>query len=920
MKSNRLLWLLIMMMVGLVPVYSQTPTTQGTEFWVSFMRNGHREADASYNHLTLIISAKEGCHGSVSNVTGSWTSNFNVSDHGVTIVEIPGDLAYNDQVDGVSDKGFLVLADDTISLYIGNAAQNSYDASNVLPVSALGTQYTLQTYQSLTNTASSHAPKIRASFLVVAVEDATVVEITPSVVTAGDHPAGQSYRVTLNRGQCYHVMTKNGGEVYNDDGDFSGTTIQSDKPVAVFNGNCMTTVPVGYTSGYDHVFEQALPAESWGKRFVVTGTRIPSIMTIADDQVKITALDDHTTVNLNGDPFISLNAGDSREFNLPQEVPNTLLESDKPIAVYLYQPSHGSGGQFGDPSMVWISPVEQTLEEVTFSTFEVPNVQNHYVNIVCYSDNVASMTLDNQNISGEFATVSSAPEFSYARYPISAGAHLLSCPGGFVAHVYGIGNQIGYAYSVGSSAKQLTKQLYVNDVLSTEYPDGFVVCQRETMHFRFESNYEFDHVAWYFGNGDTTEGQVVSYAYSRPNDYHLQAVVFRLMEGEVLPFDTVAMDIHVKRQYDEIVEEHTTCAPTFHFLDRDYDVPGLYRIPLSTVYGCDSIIMLRLNVGDDIPYDTAVTACEQFTWLDGVHDTSGRYEYKVSQPDGCDSLYILNLEIVNPPENAERTWASCDAYPWYGLLCDHTDDYSWPFVTAEGCEYDSVLHFTLEPIPQATVDTTACDLFEWKGQSYTVGGTYTITIPVENGCDSLVTLSLTMYYSPELGEIQGSQQIAMANSFWPGTYTYYIDSTGIDPDKLHWELVGNAPWRIMPHGASCVVTATSIGEMLLRVRTENEYGCDGETSLSINSFGFGVEDQEMPAVELFPNPSDGQLCVKGEELVDVVIYDMMGQQLRVVSSIDGSFIRADVHDLKPAIYLVKIQTRKGNKLLLFSVL
>ena len=38
----------------------------------------------------------------------------------------------------------------------------------------------------------------------------------------------------------------------------------------------------------------------------------------------------------------------------------------------------------GDPSMVWIAPIERGIEEITFSTFKATGINdaNHWVNIV----------------------------------------------------------------------------------------------------------------------------------------------------------------------------------------------------------------------------------------------------------------------------------------------------------------------------------------------------------------------------------------------------------------------------------------------------------------------------------------------------------------------------------------------------------
>ena len=965
MGKRRSIVLFLLFLMGGGWLHAQTPTTQGKEFWVSYMRNGHRTSDN--DRLTLIVSAKRDCSGMVVNPNSKWQKPFQVAANDVTIVTIPDAQGYNAQTEGVANTGLYVTSEDTISLYIGNEATNSYDAANVLPVAALGTDYTLQTNQSI-GESNTHPGQNRASFLVVAAEDNTTVEITPSILTYGNHPAGQPYTVQLSQGQCYHVMNYNQGGSNNHEGDFSGTRVVADKPVAVFNGNCLTCIPGGLSTGYDHVFDQAMPTDYWGRRFVVTSTNAPAYMNLGDDQVKVTALLDGTTVTRDGQPLFNLDAGESGTFsmNLVQD-PCTYLEANLPVAVYLYQHSHGSGNPaYGDPSMVWISPVEQTVYEVTFSTFQVQEVRNHYVNIVCPSEHVANITLDGQTLALNFHSVPGCPEYSYARVEVSHNVHTLRCDGGFIAHVYGIGDAEGYAYSVGSSAKLLKKQLYVNEVLSSEYPDGYSLCRQESVSFRVECNYEIDHVAWDFGDGGTGVGSEVTHAYNSPEDFMLQAVVFRAMDNGVQPFDTLSFALHVKPDYSDLLEL-TTCASTYTLNGQDYPVPGSYEVHMETTFGCDSILQLVLHTGEAYYYSTTATACEAYSWFGETLTASGQYEHLVELP-GCDSLYVLDLTIGHVPPHTERTLASCSGIQWYEHWCETTHDYYHHFVTPEGCEYDSVLHFALisvdtiretaedcelipwygqmvheglnyhlAPGPQGcdtvhelfftlvdkvyhTLDTSVCGTFEWMGQYFEIPGSYHPTVYDESGCE-VYSLNLELFPIPHLNDITGMSQVAVATSFWPGKYHYQLeDSASVAGLEVHWELVDNPGWELEPQGASCLVTATSMGDVELRAWVTNEGGCHHETSFMIHCSGFGVEEQPDDALEIYPNPAVNALTVRGKEMLYLTIYDLNGKKVAERPSEGEEQVKMDLKGCPPGIYLLEVQTNKGNKTRLFSVI
>lgn len=868
MQKRLLCFFLFAFALAIMGHAQQIPTTQGKEFWLSFMRNGYRST-TSTNHLYLIASAKRSCTLTVSSPNTSWTQSTEIN-NGITTIIIPDAVGYNDLQSGIANKGLFVSATDTVSLYIANETQNSYDAANVLPVQALGSRYMVQTNKSLHYPNSSHAEDNKASFLIVATEDNTQVQITPSCQTMDDHNG--TYTITLQVGQCYHVINKNPGYSNNADGDFSGTLIESldNKPIAVFNGNSVTSVSdEAVNEGYDHVFEQAMPVDNWGKHFVVTKTRANQVL--QNDRVKITALYDNTDIWRNGElVYQNLASGASCTFWMTDI--SCYLESSAPVAVYLYNHSHTSSNTYGDPSMVWISPVEQTLQEVIFSTFTSQTNLDHYVNVVCYTDDVSELYLNGNPVpQSEIQTVSGAPQFSFARVPAEAGMNRLQCPGGLVAHVYGTGDRQGYAYTVGSSARVLTNQLYVNDELVT---DDYSTCQSEMLEFRLETNYEPDLVKWNFGDGSSIEyGTETSHAYSVANDYEVEVTVDHVVNGEPRT-DTLEMTIHVNPKV-ELTCVDSTCNPVYYFQGIAFPVPFFGDTIITNMGGCESIYHMNITEGSSQSFVTYDTACLEYEWFDTIRYESGTYIVILNQPGGCDSLYILNLTIGKPPENPVRYKSSCRPYNWDNcVICDTTGTYYLSFTTEDYCEYDSVLHFT-------------------------------------------------RYYEPPFDEIVGLSYVSEATNFWTGRYVYYLDdSTGMNTSHIHWELLDNPPgqgqWELSPHGASCTVTAYSKGERVLKVFTDEGH-CDKEAFKTINSTGYAVDEYEV-ALEVYPNPVKDELVVKGQGLMEVNLYNMLGQRVKRVSAMGDAEVNVNVENLPQALYILEARTKYGNNTRLVSVI
>jgi hypothetical protein len=77
------------------------------------------------------------------------------------------------------------------------------------------------------------------------------------------------------------------------------------------------------------------------------------------------------------------------------------------------------------------------------------------------------------------------------------------------------------------------------------------------------------------------------------------------------------------------------------------------------------------------------------------------------------------------------------------------------YSTANGCSSDTLdIAITVSSPSSSSVSQTACDLYQWNGQTYTSSGVYTYTTQNAGGCDSVVTLNLTVNYSSFSTDVQ----------------------------------------------------------------------------------------------------------------------------------------------------------------------
>ena len=179
----RQIWKTLLLFIALVmasqTVLAQDATTQGKEFWLSFISNGFRNHPNSgpWLRVQLLVSARRSCEGTICNPNTGWSQNFTVEANNIFSIDLDETQAYFEsyEYEQVINKGLQITSTDTISVYCANIAAYSFDASYVLPTPGLSDDYIIQTYD---QSAGSYDPT--SAFVIVATEDNTIIDITPS--------------------------------------------------------------------------------------------------------------------------------------------------------------------------------------------------------------------------------------------------------------------------------------------------------------------------------------------------------------------------------------------------------------------------------------------------------------------------------------------------------------------------------------------------------------------------------------------------------------------------------------------------------------------------------------------------------------------------------------------------------------------
>ncbi|MGF7077803.1 PKD domain-containing protein [Mucilaginibacter sp. UYCu711] len=448
--------------------YSQS--NKGTEFWTGFMAHNNGVGGARGSNMVLYITSDVSTTGTVT-IGGSILQNFTVTANQVTFIDIPT-AAYLNGFGKFPNSGIHITSVKPIAVYAHIYANNVSGATLLLPVNAMGKEYVSLNYTQIANALPGTTPY--STFAIIGIEDNTSVSITPSAQLLDGSPANVPFTITLNKGEIYQGLALT---------DLTGTKIQSIstsagtcKKIAVFSGSSRIAIgcTVGNSSSSDNLFQQVYPTSTWGKNYVTA-----PLASRPFDVYRVVLSIPNTNVTLNGAVVPQANFVNGLYFEFTSTQTN-IISADKPIQVVQYSPTQGqalncttTGGDTGDPEMIYLSPIEQGLNHVTLYSAGYYAISQSYINVVIPTSAASSFTLDglpytnfraipNSNYSYAQIAVTSGPQASSGG-SITSGTHTINASVAFNAIAYGFGNFESYGYAAGTNLQDLNEYVVLKD-------------------------------------------------------------------------------------------------------------------------------------------------------------------------------------------------------------------------------------------------------------------------------------------------------------------------------------------------------------------------------------------------------------------------------------------------------------------------
>ena len=478
---------------------SQDVSNKGREFWLGY--GNHQQMYSDNGQGMAIYITSDANTNAVVEIPGiGFSQAVTVSAFQITTVTIPNSAVLDKE--GKVNKGIHIKSDKPVVVYAHIYYASVSGATLCLPVNTLGREYYSVNFTQVAQ--SNVSANSYSYFFVTATEDNTTVEITPATNTVGGRPANIAFTEVLNKGEIYQVLAKT---------DLTGSTIRSInngsgcKRIAVFCGSGRMGIgcPNGDAgvSSSDNLFQQMYPTSTWGKKYIT----VPSVNRPLNYYRIISSNPAGANIRLNGAAIgaAAFTNGFYYEF---QGTGTNLIESDEPMLVAQYfttqQCAEATGN--GDPEMIYLNPVEQTINDVTLTSMRLINIGSniHHINIVVKNVPSAlnSIKLDGAVIGSGFVPLPQDPAYAYRQLTVSQGTHRIVCDSGFNAIAYGFANTESYGYSAGTNLKDLYQYISVdNQYAVVNFPAG---CKNSPLRFFMTFPYQPAQIKWLF-NGLFTD-------------------------------------------------------------------------------------------------------------------------------------------------------------------------------------------------------------------------------------------------------------------------------------------------------------------------------------------------------------------------------------------------------------------------------
>ena len=348
-----------------------------------------------------------------------------------------------------------------------------------------------------------------------------------------------------------------------------------------------------------------------------------------------------------------------------------------------------------------------------------------------------------------------------------------------------------------------------------------------------------------------------------------------------------------------------------------YSATGLYRDTLLRSTGCDSIILLDLEVDRLDDFNQSIDLClgDSVAVGQSIYRTSGVYRDTLVNDLGCDSIITTSVQLL-PVTGSTIDTMICEGESYRNGRSFYTEtgQYDLIYTSDNGCDSTVLINLTVQTPSELAMDVKLCsedDTVIIADQIIQGPGIYEIPLISSVGCDSTVIIRASLSSSPIL--IDAIREVSLGQDV---VLDPLIDMNAVD--SIRW-----AESELFEDLTTMRQVITPMTDEIVSIVAIDTAGCVWEEFIELrvmNDLGVYVPNVFSPNAD---GANDFWMLKPGpgvQSIEQLVVFDRWGNlvyshplftvdELSESSGWDGTFQGRDV---VPGVYVFHAMVRYLN--------
>ena len=370
-------------------------------------------------------------------------------------------------------------------------------------------------------------------------------------------------------------------------------------------------------------------------------------------------------------------------------------------------------------------------------------------------------------------------------------------------------------------------------------------------------------------------------------------------------------------------ESQTRLALTVNVISAPINAPQTGNFPQNICSNQNTIALNASNVQGATAYQWTINGVNSTTQQPALTITPqagvSLINIQVAATNACGNGPASSAQVqVVPAYTVNQTLSACDSLNWNGQVLTQSGSYTFQGQTLSGCDSVVSLQLSILSNTQTNLQFSQCVPLTFNGQTYTQTGTYQQILPSNLGCDSILNIQFTLTQGDTvLVQLNSCDSVSIGGQTYnnSGIISELLTNVNGCDSVVLWDVVINqsAPLTVFDTTVTNSFlwngqVYTSSGSYTQQLSTIE--GCDSLVTINLTVSTGGLTENE------FESPFPTVLHRGGELMLPYgnwVLVDMNGGALWKGTLADNR-LRMDV---LPGIYFIRNE-RKVVKIIIIE--